>query len=169
MQIEKNTVVTLTYQLHKTDASGDLIEAVDAKNPFVFLFGAGGLLPEFEENLAGKTEGNNFEFGILAANAYGMNDENAVQYVPKDIFVIDGKLAEDLLVVDSFVNLRDSEGQLVRAKISDVGETEVLLDFNHPLAGQDLFFRGEILEVREATDEEIQHGHVHGPGGHHHH
>lgn len=168
MQIDKNKVVTLTYHLHRTDANGDLIESVDSKNPFVFLFGTGGLLPEFEGNLAGKTAGQNFEFGIIAANAYGDADETAVQYVPKDIFIIDGVLAEDLLVVDSFVNLRDNEGNLVRARISNVGESEVLLDFNHPLAGQDLFFRGEILEVREATEEEIDHGHVHGPGGHHH-
>ncbi|MFN3939882.1 MAG: peptidylprolyl isomerase [Chitinophagales bacterium] len=168
MQIDKNKVVTLTYDLHRNDANGDLIETVDSNNPFVFLFGVGGLLPEFEGNLAGKTAGQYFEFGITAANAYGEADETAVQYVPKDIFVIDGVLAEDLLVQDSFVNLRDNEGNLVRARISNVGESEVLLDFNHPLAGQDLFFAGQILEVREATEEEIAHGHVHGQGGHHH-
>lgn len=168
MQIEKNRVVTLTYQLHKDDANGDLIESVESASPFVFLFGAGGLLPEFEENLSGKTAGDNFKFGIKAANAYGEMDETAVQHVPKDIFVIDGKLAEDLLVVDSFVNLRDNEGRLIRARIADVGEAEVLLDFNHPLAGQNLHFSGEVLEVREASEEEIAHGHVHGPDGHHH-
>ncbi len=169
MIIEKNKVVTLTYELHKDNSKGDLIEAVDDKNPFVFLFGSGSLLPEFEANIAAKTKGQNFEFGILAENAYGEMDERALQHVPKDIFIIDGKLAEDLLVVDTFVNLRDNEGNLVRARISDVGESEVLLDFNHPLAGQNLFFSGEILDVREATTEEIEHGHVHGPGGHHHH
>lgn len=169
MKIEKNKVVTLTYKLQKDDAKGEMIETVDDKSPFVFLFGAGSLLPEFEENLAGKTTGDKFEFGIIASNAYGEMDEKAVQHVPKDIFMIDGKLAEDLLVVDSFVNLRDNEGQLVRARISDIGEAEVLLDFNHPLAGQNLFFSGEILDMRDATEEEMEHGHVHGPDGHHHH
>lgn len=169
MKIDKNKVVTLTYKLQKDDAKGEMIEIVDDKSPFVFLFGAGSLLPEFEENLAGKTQGDKFEFAIKASNAYGEMDEKAVQHVPKDIFIIDGKLAEDLLVVDSFVNLRDNEGQLVRARISDIGDAEVLLDFNHPLAGQNLFFSGEILDVREATEEEIKHGHAHGPDGHHHH
>lgn len=168
MIIEKNRVVSLAYRLTKNDAAGEMIESVDTNNPFVFLFGAGGLLPEFESNLSGKTVGDAVSFGIDAANAYGVADEEALEYVPKDIFMIDGQLAEDLLEIDSFINLRDQEGRLMRARVAEVGEAEVLLDFNHPLAGQDLFFSVEVLEIREATDEEIAHGHVHGEGGHHH-
>jgi len=168
MTIEKNKVVTLTYELRENDRSGNVIEAVNDGQPFVFLFGAGGLIPEFEMNLSGKEAGSGFEFGILAANAYGEVDEEAMEYVPKEIFVIDGNLAEDLLQIDKVINLRNADGHLVRARVVEVGETEVLLDFNHPLAGVNLFFSGNILDVRDATEEELAHGHVHGPGGHSH-
>lgn len=168
MSISKNKVVSLTYELREDNVSGDLIEVVKADQPFVFLFGAGGLLPEFESNLEGKIIGSNFEFQILSANAYGEFDETAMEYVPKDIFMIDGQLADDLLEVDKVINLRDQGGHLVRARVAEVGEAEVLLDFNHPLAGVNLHFKGEILDIREASQEEIEHGHVHGAGGHHH-
>lgn len=168
MSISKNKVVSLTYELREDSISGDLIEVVKAEQPFVFLFGAGGLLPEFESNLEGKVIGSTFDFQILAANAYGEFDDTAMEYVPKEIFMIDGKLAEDLLVPDRVINLRDQDGHLVRARVAEVGEAEVLLDFNHPLAGVNLHFSGSILDIREATAEELEHGHVHGPGGHHH-
>lgn len=168
MSILKNKVVSLTYELREDNVGGDIIEVVNADQPFVFLFGAGGLLPEFESNLEGKIVGSRFEFQILSANAYGEFDDTAMEYVPKDIFMIDGQIAEDLLQTDKVINLRDQNGQLVRARVAEVGEAEVLLDFNHPLAGVNLFFSGEILDVREASQEEIEHGHVHGAGGHHH-
>lgn len=168
MSISKNKVVSLTYELREDNGSGDIIEVVKADQPFVFLFGAGGLLPEFENNLEGKVIGSNFAFQIMAANAYGEFDESALEYVPKEIFMIDGKLADDLLQTDRVINLRDQEGRLVRARVAEVGEAEVLLDFNHPLAGVNLHFSGEILDIRDASAEELEHGHVHGPGGHHH-
>ncbi|MBK7038781.1 MAG: hypothetical protein KBF42_08050 [Chitinophagales bacterium] len=168
MSIAKNKVISLTYELREDNAEGDLIEVVNADQPFVFLFGAGGLLPEFETNLEGKTVGSFFEFQIASANAYGEFDDTALEYVPKDIFMIDGQIADDLLQIDKVINLRDQGGNLIRARVAEVGETEVLLDFNHPLAGVNLCFKGEILEVRDASAEELEHGHVHGPGGHHH-
>ena len=168
MSIAKNKVVALTYDLREDDLNGDLIEVVKDDHPFTFLFGAGGLLPEFESNLEGKIIGSGFEFSIKAINAYGEFDESALEYVPKDIFMMDGQIAEELLQIDKIVNLRDQGGNLIRARVAEVGDAEVLLDFNHPLAGVNLFFKGEILEVREATEEEIQHGHVHGEGGHQH-
>ncbi|MFN0275614.1 MAG: peptidylprolyl isomerase [Chitinophagales bacterium] len=166
--ISNNKVVTLTYKLHENNAEGGLIEQVNSDNPFVFLFGAGSLLPEFEQNLQGKIVGSTFGFGIQAENAYGLMDDTAIEYVPKEIFMLDGVLAEDLLVIDSVINLRNQDGHLVRARVVEVSEAEVLLDFNHPLAGVNLYFTGEVLDIRDATSEEISHGHVHGPGGHHH-
>jgi len=168
MSIAKNKVVSLTYELREENPEGALIEVVKAEQPFVFLFGAGGLLPEFESNLEGKVIGSTFAFGIVAANAYGEVDETAMEYVPREIFMIDGKPADDLLQTDRMINLRDQDGHLVRARVVEVGEAEVLLDFNHPLAGVNLYFSGEILDIRDATSEELDHGHVHGPGGHHH-
>ena len=90
MSIAKNKVISLTYELREDNAEGDLIEVVNADQPFVFLFGAGGLLPEFETNLEGKTVGSFFEFQIASANAYGEFDDTALEYVPKDIFLIVG-------------------------------------------------------------------------------
>jgi FKBP-type peptidyl-prolyl cis-trans isomerase SlyD len=168
IMITDNKVVTLKYNLHENNAEGELIERVTQDHPFVFLFGAGGLLPEFESNLRGKLVGSTFSFGIDAEHAYGLADDKAIEYVPKEIFMIDGVLAEDLLVIDQVINLRDQNGHLVRARVVEVGDAEVLLDFNHPLAGVNLYFTGEILDIRDATAEEISHGHVHGPGGHHH-
>lgn len=168
MTIATNKVVTLTYELRENDKNGAVIEVVNADQPFVFLFGSGGLLPEFETNLSGKEAGNIFEFGIEAANAYGEFDDQAMENVPKEIFMIDGKLAEDLLEIDRVINLRNADGHLIRARVVEVGEAEVLLDFNHPLAGVNLFFTGTIVAVRDASEEEITHGHVHGEGGHHH-
>ena len=77
---------------------------MNADQPFVFLFGAGGLLPEFETNLEGKTVGSFFEFQIASANAYGEFDDTALEYVPKDIFMIDGQIADDLLQIDKVIN-----------------------------------------------------------------
>ena len=82
--------------------------------------------------------------------------------------MVDGQLAEDMLQIDKVINLRDQSGGMMRARVAEVAEAEVLLDFNHPLAGVNLFFKGDILDIRDATAEELEHGHVHGPGGHHH-
>ena len=82
MIIEKNRVVSLAYRLRRDNAEGEMIETVDSSQPFVFLFGAGGLLPEFESNLSGKDVGDSVDFGIEAANAYGLPDDNALEFVP---------------------------------------------------------------------------------------
>ncbi len=164
----KDKVVTLLYQLRKDSKAGDLIEETPKEKPFVFLFGIGQLLPEFEQNLNGLKSGDNFSFGITSENGYGNVNPEAIVDLDKNIFVIDGKLAEDLLVVDKVITMRNEEGQPMNARIVEVKEEHVKVDFNHPMAGINLHFTGEVMEVREATAEELDHGHVHGPGGHHH-
>ena len=125
-------------------------------------------MPEFEENLHGLKEGDSFDFAILTENAYGPLDPNAVVEIPKEAFTIDGKLQDDILEIGSILPMRDNEGNFLQGKILDLKDDVVMMDFNHPLAGKDLHFKGFIVDVREATAEELSHGHVHGEGGHHH-
>lgn len=168
MEIKNNTVVSITYDLKIGNAEGALVEKVEASAPFVFLFGAGGLLPEFEENLHGLTEGKAFEFSIESDNAYGPVQDEAIIELPINIFEVDGVIPEDLLVVGRYLTMQDHQGNPLRGRIEKIGLEQVTMDFNHPLAGADLHFKGGVLNVREASEEEIAHGHVHGEGGHHH-
>lgn len=169
MLIDKHTVVSLHYKLQRSDATGELVEETFGGEPLVFLFGVGQMIPSFEENLEGKKAGEVLSFGIPAAQAYGNQDPDAFASLPLSIFMFEGQLAEDMLIPGQTIPLRDEEGNLLYGTISEVREEEVLVDFNHPMAGVDLFFTVQIEDVREATAEEIDHGHVHGPDGHHHH
>jgi len=168
MQIEKNKVVSITYKLSEANNTAETIQEVDASQPLVFLFGMGQLLPKFEEHLAGKSKGDSYEFTLEHMDAYGPLEAEAVVEIPIDVFMVDGKLAEDMLVVGGQVRLRDQEGRLLQGMVLNRGLETVKVDFNHPMAGKSLHFAGTVTDVREATEEEIAHGHVHGEGGHHH-
>lgn len=168
MTIEKNKVVSLLYELRIGNATGELVEKVDPAEPFAFLFGAGGLLPEFESNLKGKKSGYKFAFGIKSENAYGNISLEAIVDIPKSVFMVNGELATEMLQVGKMIPMRDDQGHPMHGKVLVVDIDKVKMDFNHPMAGKDLHFTGEVLEVRNALAEELSHGHVHGPGGHHH-
>jgi FKBP-type peptidyl-prolyl cis-trans isomerase SlyD len=168
MTISENMVVSLNYKLsnHKT---GETIEETTTENPMVFLFGVGGIIPEFEENISGLSVGDAFEFSIQAENAYGLPDENQVAMIPLDVFRDEqGNFDTEYFVVGAMIPMSDSEGNHLRGIIRDVTAEAVHMDFNHPLAGTDLHFSGSIAAIRPATDDELAHGHVHGPGGHQH-
>lgn len=168
MKIDNNTVVSLSYTLKLDNAEGQLIEQVNDAEPFLFLFGAGGVLPDFETNLKGLEAGKAFEFTIESAKAYGPVSEEAVVQLPLSVFEVDGELQKDLLVEGHYLTLRDHTGQPLRGMVKTVTEEGVTMDFNHPLAGQNLHFSGGVVAVREATPDELAHGHVHGEGGHQH-
>ena len=170
MTIGNKTVVSVSYVLtSKTTGPENLVEKTDNDHPFVFLYGAGGLLEDFEKNLAGKKAGDRFDFHITAAKGYGIKDENYVVNIPVDAFKgEDGTMDKESVKVGNTLPMVDNEGNRMQGLIEEVTEEHVRMDFNHPLAGHDLHFTGEVLEVRHATDEELAHGHVHGPGGHHH-
>ncbi len=161
MNVSKNKVVSISYEL-KVD--GDLIDAAQADNPLVFLYGHGQLLPLFEDNIKDLAEGDSFEFMIPSKDGYGEVNDQAIVELPKEIFVIDGELQEDLLVIGNRLPMRDSEGNALDGTVVEVTDSSVVMDFNHPLAGKDLFFTGKVENIREATAEEISHGHVHGMG-----
>jgi len=170
MNIAPNTVVSLTYILRVGHAEGDLVERVEEDQPFVFLYGAGSMLPDFETNLSGKTAGSGFDFLITAENGYGKYELEAIVQVPRHVFDTEnGTDPSTFLYEGNYLTLTDQDGNPLRGKVLEVTPENVRMDFNHPLAGKDLHFTVEILSVRSATEEELAHGHVHGPGGHHHH
>ena len=169
MLIDNKTVVSVTYQLHENHTNGQPVEQVNAEKPFTFLFGAGQLLAQFEDNLRNLGVGATFAFGIKSEEAYGQKDPNAIVDLPLDIFVVDGKVATDFLQLGQVVPMRDSEGNMLQGTVLAVDDNGVKMDFNHPMAGVNLYFTGEVVGVRAATDTEVEHGHVHGPDGHHHH
>lgn len=168
--ISENKVVTITYDLSVTDENQEkvLVESAEADAPMVFLFGMSGLPDEFENQLNGKQPGDTFSFSLTPEQAYGDYDQQAVVDIPKNVFEIDGKIDEEMLQVGNFLPMADNQGHHMQGKIVEIGEDTVKMDFNHPLAGMMMHFDGKVADVREASQEELDHGHVHGEGGHHH-
>jgi FKBP-type peptidyl-prolyl cis-trans isomerase SlyD len=164
MIAEKDNVVSIVYELRAGSAKGEVVEALTPDNPLTFLFGTGSLLPKFEENLNGLSAGDSFEFLLNSEDAYGPVVESAIVHVPKSVFEIDGQINEELMRIGTMVPMMDSEGRRLNGRVLDVAGDAVKMDFNHPMAGNDLYFKGEIKEVRSATDEELSHGHVHAGG-----
>jgi len=168
MEVGKNKVVTLTYTLHLNDENGEVIQTVDEQKPFVHLFGVGTLLPAFEENMAGLKANDTFSFKLTAEDGYGNPSDEMIIELEKKIFEIDGKIDEEMVSIGKTITMQDQNGNPLDGKVMAVKEESVIMDFNHPLAGENLYFTGTILDVREASEEEMDHGHVHGDGGHHH-
>ncbi len=155
MKIENNKVVSLSYEL-KVD--GEVIETVNADKPMQFIFGSGYLLPKFEEQISEKNIGDDFEFVLVATDAYGENNDEAIVELPKHIFEVEGKIEEGLLTVGNVLPMSDSMGNRLNGTIEEIREDVVVMDFNHPLAGSDLHFKGKVEGVREATQEELMNG-----------
>jgi len=168
MKITKDTVVSLTYILSENDVQGNLIQEVTKDKPFVVLFGAGTLLPKFENELEGLTVGDSYGFSVNSAEGYGEMNPDAIVELDKNIFEVDGKLDEEMLQVGHSIPMQNDQGQPLNGVIKEIKEDKIVMDFNHPLAGVNLHFTGEILDVRESSEEELSHGHVHGEGGHQH-
>jgi FKBP-type peptidyl-prolyl cis-trans isomerase SlyD len=165
MIAEKDNVVSIAYELRTGSKEGEVVEALTPENPLTFLFGTGGLLPKFEENLNGLASGDSFEFQLNSEDAYGPVVESAIVHVPQTVFEIDGKIDENLMKLGNMVPMMDSEGRRMNGRILAIEGDAVKMDFNHPMAGNDLFFKGQVTGVREATEEELSHGHVHNHGG----
>ena len=158
----------MTYTLTENDEKGNMIQEVSKDKPFVFLYGSGFLLPKFEENILGMEPGTEYGFPLESEVAYGAIRDDALLELEKKIFEIEGKIDENILFVGNDIPMQNDNGQTIMGKVLEISDTKVKMDFNHPLAGIDLYFKGEIIAVREATAEEVEHGHVHGPEGHDH-
>ncbi|MGD2034642.1 MAG: peptidylprolyl isomerase [Bacteroidales bacterium] len=164
MVISKDKVVSLTYELRIDGNNGEIVEALKEDSPLTFLYGSGNLLPKFEQNISGLKIGDEFSFDIKAEDAYGEVNENAVVNVPVSAFEIDGKIDSDMLKVGNKIPMQDASGNKLTGIVKEVTDEAVNMDFNHPMAGNDLFFNGKVTEIRDATEEELHHGHAHYPG-----
>lgn len=171
MNIAKDTVVSVNYHLTAKIGEGEenLVEQTSLEHPFVFLCGSGSLLADFEANVMGKKAGDPFDFRIAAGKAYGHIEPDYIVNVPREAFVVDGEFDYERVKEGVELEMNDADGNVLIGIVKKVGLEQVTMDFNHPLAGHDLHFVGTVLSVRAATEEELDHGHVHGPGGHHHH
>lgn len=155
MEIARNRMVTLTYDLRLEDQNGDMIEQATAERPLKFIYGAGQMLPKFEAQLAGLKQGESFEINLTKYEAYGEVNEDAIVELPRQVFMVDGNFDDELVKVGNSVPMMTGDGQRLNGIVLEVSDQVVKMDFNHPLAGEDLHFQGEVLEVRDATDEEI--------------
>ena len=164
MKIDNNQVVTVTYDLYVTE-EGDKkhVESATTEQPLVYLHGVGMMLPKFEEHLNGLSVGEDYAFSLSAEDGYGEYDDEAITNLPKDMFK-----ETELPAIGSVLPLQDNNGGHFQARVVSIAEDGVLVDLNHPMAGHELHFNGKIVEVRAATTEELEHGHVHGVGGHQH-
>jgi FKBP-type peptidyl-prolyl cis-trans isomerase SlyD len=155
MTVAKDKMVSVTYELKLDGKDGDVFEKAGKDSPLVFLYGSGMMLPAFENGLVDKKINDTFEITIAAADAYGEVNEEAIVDLPKHIFMVDGKIDDQLITPGNSVPMMSTSGQRMEGLVVSVDENTVQMDFNHPLAGEDLYFTGEILEVRDATPEEL--------------
>lgn len=160
MNIENKKVVTFHYTLN--DEKGEQVESSRDREPMAYLHGAGNIIPGLEKAMHGKAIGDQFEVTVQPEEAYGHRKENGVQRIPAKHFKQAHRLQKGQKLV-----LQTKQGP-VQVTVVKVGRFNIDVDMNHPLAGQVLTFNVEVTDVRDATEEEISHGHVHGPGGAHH-
>jgi FKBP-type peptidyl-prolyl cis-trans isomerase SlyD len=159
--IKNGTVASLAYQLK--DDSGRTLDSADAKDPFTYLHGHGNIIPGLEKALEGMKSGDKRKISVAPNEGYGDVDENLRIIVQKTQL---GDV-QDLQRGMRFGAQSDDGNELVYT-VTDIKGDQIFLDGNHPLAGMTLHFEVEVLNTRAATAEELSHGHVHGPGGHHH-
>ena len=149
MKTGENRYVSLAYDLK---AGGEIADRATAEKPLEFIYGLGMLLPSFEENIKGLGVGDKFDFKLKAADAYGDRVAEAVIDLPKSVFMVEGDIDNDMLTVGNHIPMMDNQGNQMIGTVVSVGDESVTMDFNHPMAGKDLHFTGEIVGVREATD-----------------
>ncbi len=155
--VTKNKMVSMTYELKICDNDGELIDKILEEKPFSFLYGNGILLDEFEAQIRGLKVGEDFEFSIDSTNAYGIYNNEMISELPSNVFKDEeGNLYNDFLKVGSMVPMRDYEGNFLNGKVIEIKDKSVIVDFNHPLASEDLFFKGKIIYIRDANAEEIR-------------
>jgi FKBP-type peptidyl-prolyl cis-trans isomerase SlyD len=160
MQIAQNTVAAFHYTL--TDDEGQVIDSSEGRDPLTYLHGSGQIVPGLEKQMEGRKAGDRFTVDVAPEEGYGVHHAELMQEVPKSAF----QGVEDIQPGMQFQG-RGPQGEINVTVARVEGET-VFIDGNHPLAGQTLHFAIEVTDVRDASAEELDHGHVHGAGGHHH-
>lgn len=156
MKITAHKVAAIHYTLR--DPEGNVLDSSQGHDPLYYIHGIGNLIPGMEAGLEGKAKGDKFQIKVAPADGYGEKSEEMIQKVPRAAFG-DQEIKPGM-------KFSTNHGEVVT--VTHVGLEEITIDANHPLAGVELHFDVEVMEVRDASDEELDHGHVHGPGGHHH-
>ena len=157
--IENLKVVSATYELYIADENGkeELMEQATEQAPLVWCQGEKMMLPAFEAQMAGKAVGDPFDFVLKAAEAYGEYFEEGVQELPKKMFFNgDGEFDDERVYVGAIVPMNTVDGQIVKAQVCEVTNDTVTIDLNHPYAGEDLHFKGKILDIRDVTEGELK-------------
>ena len=160
MKIEQNKVASIDYTL--TNDLGEVLASSSGREPLAYLHGVGGLIPGLEKELEGKVKGDKLVAIIAPDQAYGVRSEEMVQEIPLENFDNAGEVK-----VGAQFQVQNGEHVHI-ATVTAVGDKSATVDMNHPLADETLHFDVEVMDVREPTKEELEHGHVHGAGGHHH-
>ena len=161
MTIAENSVVTMHYKLK--NISGEIIDSSSEQEPLVYMHGSGNIIVGLEEQLVGKKAGDTISTQVSPEKGYGVPVEALIQKVPTAAF------GDEISNIEVGMRFQaDTEQGPVPVVVTSIENDIVTVDGNHPLAGQELFFDISIVEVRDASSEEIDHGHVHGPGGHQH-
>ena len=155
MKITKHSVAAIHYTLK--DNTGKVLDSSEGREPLYYLHGEGNLIPGMEEGLEGQEKGNKLQLTIAPEKGYGVRDEKMIQKIPRSAF--GGEK------IEKGMQFQTNNGGVVT--VTNVGLDQITVDANHALAGVELSFSVEVIEVRAATSDEIAHGHVHGPGGHH--
>jgi len=161
MTIKTNSVVSIDYTLHNDQ--GELLDSSDGRTPLDYLHGHGNIVPGLEAALTGKDSGDTLDVSLSPAEGYGERDPQRVIQVPRT------RLPDDLEPeVGMMLGMQTPDGQTLPLTVTEVTGDTITVDGNHQLAGENLHFKVSVRSVREATPEEVQHGHVHGPDGHEH-
>jgi FKBP-type peptidyl-prolyl cis-trans isomerase SlyD len=158
-KVEDGHVVSMEYTL-KVD--GNVADSSEGREPLEFVQGSGNIIPGLEREMVGMGVGDSKDVVVAAADGYGEEDEKAFMDVPREQFP-----EEIPMKVGTELQVQNQAGQPMYARIETVGDKSVRLDFNHPLAGKELHFSVKVVGLRDATPEEKEHGHVHGPGQQH--
>lgn len=161
MQIEKHKVATIEYTLTNND--GETLDTSDGREPLAYIQGIGNLISGLEDALEGKTNGDTLQVTIPPEKAYGVRNDELIQVVNRSVFQGVNELQEGMQF-----HAQSEQGDTHVIWITQIDGDDVTIDGNHPLAGETLNFDVKVIEVRDASEEELEHGHVHGPGGHHH-
>lgn len=162
MKIEHGSVVAVNFQLHDAN-SGELLDDTTQGDPITYLHGAEDLLEGLENALEGKEKGDKFQVELQPEHAFGESDDSMIDRVPRENFP-----GVDTIEVGMQFQTEVEGGGAMVVRVVEVSDTEVVVDANHELAGRALRFDVEVMSVRQASDEEMEHGHVHGSGAHHH-
>jgi FKBP-type peptidyl-prolyl cis-trans isomerase SlyD len=153
MKVESGKTVYVDYKL---TVDGAIADQSQPGQPLEFICGMGMLLPKFEEAIMGKEPGESVSFTLEAKDGYGEVMAEAIVELPKTVFMIEGKIAEDILFVGNVVPMATADGQRMAGLIREVKEEVVVMDFNHPMAGKTLNFDVEVVSVRDVTPEDLQ-------------